>query len=305
VSKVEIDGGWFPCGNELEDALIALPSDFPCGHLRVLMAVRRLTDGWGKAADRIAASQLATRTGLRRETVARIIADLERWKMLAVEHRGAGRPALIALQKTVSRWKIGATSEAERSRRRKQPVRSTAQVIPDPNLCVPPHTPVRSNAQEPVRSTAHTKDRKDIPSKTRNQSGAGASQADRTGPDPDRITRADLDSDQRCDQLLEQARKAGWGVRAEGERSRWYGPPGRLEWFQMRAYVLRKEDEFDDVCAVFAECARTGLYRGNGADEYEARAVVAMLDLSKPIDPRVDALRDALAGKLDANQVRH
>ena len=74
MADVQVEHGYTRIANTLYEAL--LRARLPGRHKDVVHAVIRLTYGYGKTTDRIAASQLAALTGIRDRSVRAIVADL-------------------------------------------------------------------------------------------------------------------------------------------------------------------------------------------------------------------------------------
>ena len=272
MADVQTEHGWLKLANALHEALMRKKGRLPTLHRAVFDAVVRLTYGWDKKADRISASRIQTFTEIPRHHVVELLGDLERWKLITIERRGAGRTSVLAVQKNFDLWEIGETANAVRIRARK-PVRSNGQVQPSAPTCPVQRTPpVLSNGQVPVRSNGHTTANSQTLSTATRTRGSGTGRS--RGPD---VTRERIEDVGLCEELREAAIGAGWGVLYG--RCVWAGEAGRIAWFVLREYVLRKPGQMRDRVRTFAQCARKGLKHGSATiDEPRALAVIAQLD---------------------------
>lgn len=128
----------------------------PGQHRRVFDSVVRLTIGWHRQSDRISAGQISKRTGIPRQHVADMLADLERWGLLIVERAGHRRKSTLAVQHVVERWQVGETTHATRVRRgASAPAERGRSSAPPERDSLP-----RQSVTDLPRQSGHSKERK-------------------------------------------------------------------------------------------------------------------------------------------------
>jgi phage replication O-like protein O len=111
---------------------------------RVLASVARLTLGYAKPRDTIAASQLAKLTGIARNHVAECLASLEHRGLITRTSNGRGRPAAIALNLVKTREPV--PPKGHPNLPRAQDTSTTRKGVPQ-------------KGSKPVPSTGHTKEK--------------------------------------------------------------------------------------------------------------------------------------------------
>jgi len=79
----------------------------PARHLRVLLAVMRLTYGYGKDWAPISAGKIVQLTGIARRHVQEILKDLRAWKMLQRGAERSGQTAVLRFQMDSAYWNVG------------------------------------------------------------------------------------------------------------------------------------------------------------------------------------------------------
>ena len=109
LADVQLKRGFTMIADALLEAICR--TSIPGRHHRVFAALIRLTYGYGKRSDRIAASQISALTGIDRRSVTRILRDLEAAGMIARGPLERGRSRRIAIVKDFDRWVPTATSE--------------------------------------------------------------------------------------------------------------------------------------------------------------------------------------------------
>ena len=70
-----------------------------------MLALIRLTYGYGKKTDRISAGQVGKIAGLSRRRAGDVIRQLEARDMLTIERQGERKTAVIGIQKDPDRWR--------------------------------------------------------------------------------------------------------------------------------------------------------------------------------------------------------
>ncbi len=88
--------------NGVFEAVMRTP--LPARHLRVFMALVRLTWGWNRQRDRIGSQQLAQYTDLDPSDVRKVLRDLVRWKMITREGGGRGKTPIIGIVTDPGQW---------------------------------------------------------------------------------------------------------------------------------------------------------------------------------------------------------
>jgi phage replication O-like protein O len=102
MANVQLENGYTRIADALLEALCRAP--LPGRHHRVLGALIRLTYGYGKTADRIATSQIASLTCIDRRSVTRILKDLEAGGLIARGPIEPGSSRRIAVVKDFEAW---------------------------------------------------------------------------------------------------------------------------------------------------------------------------------------------------------
>lgn len=115
--------------------------------LSVALAVVRLTYGFQKRSDRIAASQLAGVTGIPAKKIGPLLASLEAKHVLVVERRGSGRIPTIGIDKRTSRWPMRDATTPHTGVAQPPPTRGELSAQPTPTRGVQP-TPTRGDTKE-------------------------------------------------------------------------------------------------------------------------------------------------------------
>jgi phage replication O-like protein O len=110
VANVQVEKGFTRIANELYEALLRTP--LPGRHQRVVLSIMRLTYGYGKTKDRIAASQVAALTQLDPRSVQTILADLRKRGLLS-QTPAVGKPSVWRVVKDYDRWASPHTASAE------------------------------------------------------------------------------------------------------------------------------------------------------------------------------------------------
>jgi len=159
--KPALNDGYCRVVNALAEGLASHP--LTSVQQRVLWAVIRMTYGWNKGKDRVAASQLATITGMRRQQCSSALNELI--EMGVIIREGGSRSAIKINTKT-SQWKF-------QKKATKGLIKERVNSIHE--LCS-----VNSNSGHSTNSNSgHTKDSKDIYRKTTSYSPSPSdSQAD-------------------------------------------------------------------------------------------------------------------------------
>lgn len=120
-------GGFTRMDNQLYEALIG--ADLSGRELRVALAVHRFTVGYNVSEARIPAASIAHVSGIARENVSRIIAELIRQRVL---YRAGGSKAPIGIS-PVSEWKIDVKSDTKDSKSKTtQSVKSDTSLVSFP-----------------------------------------------------------------------------------------------------------------------------------------------------------------------------
>jgi len=105
VANPQLENGFTPVANELVEALCRI--NLSAYEHRVLFAILRCTYGWSKKADRIAVSQFAKITRLKRRHIARALDSLKAKKLILVmpaESRKGNTATQYAIQKDWQEW---------------------------------------------------------------------------------------------------------------------------------------------------------------------------------------------------------
>ena len=115
--------------------------------LSVALAVVRLTYGFQKRSDRIAASQLASLTGIPAKKIGPLLASLEAKHVLVVERRGMGKIPTIGIDKRTSRWPMREATYPHTGVAQPTPTRGELSAQPTPTRGVQP-TPTWGDTKE-------------------------------------------------------------------------------------------------------------------------------------------------------------
>ena len=115
--------------------------------LSVALAVVRLTYGFQKRSDRIAASQLASLTGIPAKKIGPLLASLEAKHVLVVERRGSGRIPTLGIDKRTTRWPMRDATYPQAGVAQPTPKRGEVSAQPTPKRGVQP-TPTRGDTKE-------------------------------------------------------------------------------------------------------------------------------------------------------------
>jgi len=116
MADVQPEDGFTALAHPVVEALAR--ASMPGRHLRVVLAVARLTWGWRKKSDRIGSRQIGAMTGISPGNVRWIIADLLRWRILREAGLGFRGRRDLGIEKDFERWEIADTHDAERRRSR-------------------------------------------------------------------------------------------------------------------------------------------------------------------------------------------
>lgn len=141
MADVQIEHGFVRVATTLYEALMRVR--MPGRHKDVVHAMIRLTYGFNRTEDRIAASQVAGLLDEEAGNVRRMMRDLVSWGVLAERNGGHGRTATWRVVKDFDTWNVGRTSTAERMARvgktRVEPHTGvgTPQVLPHPCIATP------------------------------------------------------------------------------------------------------------------------------------------------------------------------
>ena len=175
-------------------------SEAPARHLRVILAIARKTLGWGKAADRISASQLASLTGISRGNLANVLSDLVRWEIITSSGGGSGRVPILGIQTDTSRWSLDGTLKARQHGRARQRASRGMQatcIAGDAPTCIPrdsgsrsqPASPAYQPASpamaEPASQGMHTRDKETLTRERAADRSPAPSEPDPVGPETD------------------------------------------------------------------------------------------------------------------------
>jgi phage replication O-like protein O len=115
--------------------------------LSVALAVVRLTYGFQKRSDRIAASQLASLTGIPAKKIGPLLTSLEVKHVLVVERRGMGKIPTIGIDKRTTRWPMRDATYPHAGVAQPTPTRGELSAQPTPTRGVQP-TPTRGDTKE-------------------------------------------------------------------------------------------------------------------------------------------------------------
>ncbi len=102
MADVQCENGYTRIADALLEALCR--TAIPARHFNVLLAVIRLTYGFGKTEDRIALSQIEALTGIDRRNIHATLAGLEAAGMIERDDPGEKRTRRIRVVKDFSRW---------------------------------------------------------------------------------------------------------------------------------------------------------------------------------------------------------
>jgi phage replication O-like protein O len=180
VADVQLEHGYTRIANELLEALAR--AALPPRHLRVVLALARMTYGYNKAEDRIAASQISALTGIEERNVRHVLGDLR--AALILESRGSpGQTQTWRIQKDHELWTTlpdepGSHGRKSTHPRREQPGSAPTRVSPDARRDRP-DTRVGIDPATRVSPDAHQR-QKDILPKT--ESPAGSARTRRKAP---------------------------------------------------------------------------------------------------------------------------
>jgi phage replication O-like protein O len=110
MANVQLENGYTRIADALLEALCRAP--VPGRHHRVVIALIRLTYGYGKTVDRIATSQIADLARIDRRSVTRILSELEAAGMITRGPLEPGRARRMALVKDFDTWVLSRPSES-------------------------------------------------------------------------------------------------------------------------------------------------------------------------------------------------
>lgn len=114
MADVQVEHGYTRIANTLYEALIR--ADLPGRHQAVVHALVRLTFGFNRREDRIAASQITGLTGIATRHLRPILADLEAARIVIRGPGKPGHPRPMRVEKDFERWGCGARgSPAQRT----------------------------------------------------------------------------------------------------------------------------------------------------------------------------------------------
>lgn len=164
----QVEDGYTRLANALIEALARARLNGQ--ELSVALAVVRMTYGYQKRADRIAASQIAKLTGIPSKKIGPLLRRLEEKHILAVERRGRGRTPTIAIDKRTSRWPLRDSTYPQEGGGEHTPSRGEVSAQPTPN-----------RGEEPTPNRGESKDRK------KSRDGYGAARRPRQGKESSAI----------------------------------------------------------------------------------------------------------------------
>ncbi len=104
----QVEDGFTRIANELFDAVLRAP--LTGVEQKVILAVIRLTYGYNKREDALSFSQIATATGIGRQSVVRAMVRLRKANVLTSKATGAYRPSVWAVQKRYQLWALDSTA---------------------------------------------------------------------------------------------------------------------------------------------------------------------------------------------------
>lgn len=116
MADVQPEDGFTRIAHPVLEALARSP--IPARHLRVVLAVMRLTWGWGKKSDRLGSSQLASAVDIEPRDARRIVRDLLEWQVLKEVGQSFRGRRVLGLEKDWEQWRIDATRAATVQRRK-------------------------------------------------------------------------------------------------------------------------------------------------------------------------------------------
>jgi len=102
MADVQLEHGFTRIADALLEALARV--DLTGREFRLVHAIVRITYGYGKAADRIGATQLAAATGIDRRNVQKVLASLERRNVVAIRRHGDRKRHAVSIVKDFERW---------------------------------------------------------------------------------------------------------------------------------------------------------------------------------------------------------
>lgn len=102
LADIQLEHGFTRIADALLEAICGAP--VPGRHLRVFVTVIRMTYGFGKRSDRIAASQISKLTGIDRRSVTLVLGELEAAGMIWRGPLRRGRSRRIGIVKDFERW---------------------------------------------------------------------------------------------------------------------------------------------------------------------------------------------------------
>ena len=100
----QLEDGYTKLADELLEALCR--AQLGGREMAVVLALIRLTYGWQKSKDRIAASQIAKLTAITRAKIPTLLRSLEAKNIVRIEKGGQGRIATLSIKKDHRKWEM-------------------------------------------------------------------------------------------------------------------------------------------------------------------------------------------------------
>lgn len=144
---VQLENGFTRIANELLEAISG--ADFTSRQVRVMLALIRLTYGYGKTSDRIASSQIGKMTSIEPRNVRKTLDELERLSAIKRSPKTAGRSRSIRVVKDFEKWQTRVRLNPGQA----QPGSWVTRVRANPGVG-------SGSTREPGSGSTHTKERK-------------------------------------------------------------------------------------------------------------------------------------------------